>query len=1160
MKIKIKTLLSLTCCLFSLFAAAGRSRADHADDLRNEVIPSGHRMHPPIHFVTTPFDSSSPAGNGYTPQQLRHAYGFDLITNTTGQGQVIALVEAYGSSTIQADLNAFCAAYNLQSPIVQIYYPQGTPPRDPNYPNWAVETSLDVEWAHVIAPGATLMVVAAKSDATADLLAAVDFAVNNGATEISMSWGGPEYSTETSSDYHFAVPGENYYAASGDSGAGVNYPACSPWVVAVGGTSLQLDSSGNYISETAWPGSGGGPSIYETEPYSQDGFWAGPGRGVPDVAYDADLNTGVPVYLTDTGWLQVGGTSMGAPQWAALGALAYSLRSNSINAIPSDFYSLATNDYSGYFHDIVSGSNGAYSAGPGYDLVTGLGTPIANQLVTALAGGDWSQVVPPVFFPPTGDYLLGSTQTVSLVSATPGATIRYTTDGSTPTETYGILYSGPITIDQDITVEAVAYESGLATSSVNSATYAFDPQAAAPTFSPAAGTYTAGPMVMISTATSGASIRFTTDGSTPTESYGTLYSGPFLIGADTAVSAMAYKSGYIDSPMAGSGLYTVVLPPCPTAPTLSPAPGTYANTQTVNIKSATGGASILFTTDGSTPFESDGIIYNGMPYTGPVSIDSTVVLKAIAYKTGIYSGGPTAGGVYSVSSAPAVAVNVLYDFSTVGNVGTRSFAALAQGTDGNFYGSTGYGGSNGAGTIFKMTPAGAVTVLFSCSNNGVNNPAALMQGRDGNFYGVTGNGGLYGMGTVFRLTPAGALTVLASFNGPNGAGPSAVLMQASDGNFYGTTSSGGSSGFGTVFKMTPAGVLTTLCSFDGPVYGGDPRCQLVQDSSGNFYGTTTTGGDGSNGTVFKVTPAGVLTNLYVFEPGSDESYPDGSNPSGNLVQGNDGNLYGLTLDGGGPADDGVAFKITPAGVFTPLVVFNGSNGAFPGNLVKGSDGNLYGLAGGGAYGNQLIFQMTPAGVMNTVVSFDTAEATASNCFVVGSDGSFYGTSGAGGAFDDGTIYKVTVPRFLSGSSGDGFHALPLSSAEAGTFTATFDATPSASPENAVVGLSKGAVTGYSGLSCNVRFNPAGDIDAYNKTGYAAKATIPYSVNKTYHFRLVVNVSAHTYSIYVTPPGGSEKTVGLNYGFRTTPSILDTWNLEVDSKPGTCSLTANNLNP
>ncbi|HXB02004.1 MAG TPA: glycoside hydrolase family 88 protein [Opitutaceae bacterium] len=153
-----------------------------------------------------------------------------------------------------------------------------------------------------------------------------------------------------------------------------------------------------------------------------------------------------------------------------------------------------------------------------------------------------------------------------------------------------------------------------------------------------------------------------------------------------------------------------------------------------------------------------------------------------------------------------------------------------------------------------------------------------------------------------------------------------------------------------------------------------------------------------------------------------------------------------------------------------------------------------------------------------------------------------------------------VNRSLTGSSGDGFHALALTSAQTGTFTATFDGTPSASPENAVVGLSKGAATGYTGIACIARFNPTGQIDAYNGTAYAAASAINYSAGGTYHFRMVVNVAANTYSVYVTPPGGSELTVGLNYAFRTAVTSLDTWNLDENATPAGCTITANNLTP
>jgi hypothetical protein len=158
----------------------------------------------------------------------------------------------------------------------------------------------------------------------------------------------------------------------------------------------------------------------------------------------------------------------------------------------------------------------------------------------------------------------------------------------------------------------------------------------------------------------------------------------------------------------------------------------------------------------------------------------------------------------------------------------------------------------------------------------------------------------------------------------------------------------------------------------------------------------------------------------------------------------------------------------------------------------------------------------------------------------------------------GTYTIGTGSGGLSGTSSDGFHSIAMSSAQSGSFTATCDATPSASPENAVIGLSRGAATAYTAYSCIVRFNPSGNIDAYNSTGYSAAATIPYSAGATYHFRFVVNVPANTYSIYVTPPGGAEQTVGLNYGFRASQTSLDTWGLDVNASPAGCALTATNL--
>ena len=262
---------------------------------------------------------------------------------------------------------------------------------------WALETALDVEWAHAIAPGATIILSVANSSSAGDLLSAVDAAVSAGATVVSMSWGGPEFTGMANYDNHFNRPGVTFTASSGDSGAGVEWPAVSPYVVGVGGTTLYLDNNGNRTSETAWSGSGGGTSAVYSQPSYQTGWQTSNHRGVPDVSLLADPNTGVYVYdSVNGGWYVVGGTSASAPQWAGLVALANELRvSGGATALSSPHnlvYPLAqsgtTVPYAvnpAYFYDVSQGNNGGYDAGPPYDFVTGLGSPMANTLVPALA-------------------------------------------------------------------------------------------------------------------------------------------------------------------------------------------------------------------------------------------------------------------------------------------------------------------------------------------------------------------------------------------------------------------------------------------------------------------------------------------------------------------------------------------------------------------------------------------------------------------------------------------------------------------------------------------------------------------------------------------------------------------------------------------------------
>jgi uncharacterized repeat protein (TIGR03803 family) len=291
------------------------------------------------------------------------------------------------------------------------------------------------------------------------------------------------------------------------------------------------------------------------------------------------------------------------------------------------------------------------------------------------------------------------------------------------------------------------------------------------------------------------------------------------------------------------------------------------------------------------------------------------------------------GTVFKIT--PQGKLTPLWQFN--GFNGLNPEAGLVQGSDGNFYGTTYVGGANyydpgvnnGYGTVFKITPQGTLTTLYNfCDQpgcaDGLGPQAGLVQGSDGNFYGTTAYGGTQtncaaGCGTVFRITSQGTLTTLYNFcdqpGCADGLGPQASLVQGSDGNFYGTAYWGGTNGYGTVFKITSQGMLTTLCQFNG-ANGWNPRAGLVQGSDGNFYGTTEGGGTNSIGTVFKITSQGTLTTLWQFN-GSD-----GTSPFGSLVQGSDGSFYGTTWFGG-TNGLGTVFKITPQGALTTLYQFGG---------------------------------------------------------------------------------------------------------------------------------------------------------------------------------------------------------------------------------------------
>jgi uncharacterized repeat protein (TIGR03803 family) len=336
-----------------------------------------------------------------------------------------------------------------------------------------------------------------------------------------------------------------------------------------------------------------------------------------------------------------------------------------------------------------------------------------------------------------------------------------------------------------------------------------------------------------------------------------------------------------------------------------------------------------------------------------------------------YGGGANGGGaVFKIT--PSGTLTTLYSFD--GADGGLPSGGLVQAANGDFYGTTYDGGANcspyGCGTIFKITLSGMLTMLHSFDGaDGAYPYAGLVQATNGDLYGTTYDGGANclpdGCGTIFRITPSGTLTTLYTFCSQTGCAdgqnPYAGLAQATNGDFYGTTYAGGANcpagGCGTIFKITPSGSLTTLytfCSQTGCADGQNPEGRLVQATNGDFYGTTYAGGancpPNGCGTIFKITPSGMLTTLYSFC--SQSGCSDGELPIAGLVQATDGSFYGTTAygganEGGGGSSAGTVFKITPMGALTTLYNFCSQSACVDGSypvaaLVQATNGDFYG--------------------------------------------------------------------------------------------------------------------------------------------------------------------------------------------------------------------------
>ncbi|MDE1925521.1 MAG: S53 family peptidase [Patescibacteria group bacterium] len=349
---------------FLLLSAAPTQASYHFSDYKGR---------PPIHV----YGSSSKTPVGMTPAEIKSIY---RLPASGGHGTIV-IVGAYNDATLEADLGIFDKQFNLPACTTAngclTKHPMST--KLSTNSGWAMETSLDVEWSHAVAPQAKILLVEATTPSGTNLLKAVDYAASRlNVSAISMSWGGAEFAEEISLDSHFvSKSGAPFFASSGDNGAGASWPASSPNVIGVGGTSITT-TYGVFKTEKAWSGSGGGVSAYEKEPAFQSNYSiprAGGMRAIPDVSYDADPASGFPI--VDKGvWYKVGGTSAGAPQWAAIAALGSGVANKELYA------DKAAGNNANYFRDITSGTNGNCgwfcTARQHYDYVTGLGSPLTD--------------------------------------------------------------------------------------------------------------------------------------------------------------------------------------------------------------------------------------------------------------------------------------------------------------------------------------------------------------------------------------------------------------------------------------------------------------------------------------------------------------------------------------------------------------------------------------------------------------------------------------------------------------------------------------------------------------------------------------------------------------------------------------------------------------
>jgi uncharacterized repeat protein (TIGR03803 family) len=1013
----------------------------------------------------------SGTGGSYMGKDFRNAYVPGVTLD--GSGQMLGLVEfgPYAASDITMyDGIAHLPQVPLQNVLLDGF--------DGTSGGSIGEAATDIEVAGSMAPGLTKIVVfnAGPSGNWNDVVNSI--AANPQVKQVSSSWYNFAHdATSDQILQEIALQGQSYFAASGDGDAHNDtrseysiWPLDNPYVTSVGGTSLTMNGAGaSYAAEKVWndtapgsPGFGSGGGISEIYPIPswQQGLNMTANRGstvmrnYPDVAMVAQ-NFFAVVNGNTSG---ASGTSYATPLWAAFTALVN--QEAAANGEPAAgflnpaLYTLGrSSDYTNYFHDITTGNNATaqsptqFPAVPGYDLCTGWGSPMGSNLINALA------------LPLRLDITPGAGL---LFSGLVGGPVNPVLLAFNLTNRVGSLVW---TVGQDVPWLSVSPTFGSLAAGGPATTVSVAPNLLTSTLS--AGNYTAtlfftnlsdqsiqtrqvtlemaGLPVITSQPASvavskGMTASFTVDLATNAllayqwqlangYSLTNLVDGDGVSGSTTSTLIISNAS------LTNAGTYSVIVSNLAGAVTSAGASLIVLTGQPPSIVSQGSNQTVLpgapasFTVAaaGNPPFSyfwqlngtslTDGGGISGSA-SNTLTISPTADASAGTYSiviTNSFGSVTSAVAVLNITAVTTAGVRLetLYSFDT-NAFGINPHASLLQANDGNFYGTASGGGASNAGTVFRFTTNGVISLVhpFTGGTDGEGPEGGLIQGTNGLLYGTTSQGtSLYG-GTAFKMTTNGVITSYPLNPASTGSFPDAGVVQGTDGNFYGTTTSSGVGGDGTVFRLTASGVLSALHSFRGSD-GGYPQGSLVQAADGDFYGTTTSGGANSSGTLFKITPSGTLTTLFSF------ATTKGGYPQAGLTLDMEGNFYGTT-DGGGTFNAGTAFKLAADGTFSSLYSFTGGDdGGNPyGGLLLASDGNLYGTTfQDGTYANGTVFRISPAGDLLTLANFDGYQgANPVSALVEGTDGKLYGTTRYGGpgyespalGGGDGVIYCLSI--------------------------------------------------------------------------------------------------------------------------------------------------------